>query len=116
MLPHQFYMLLLVLSPFLSPFVLYFLFGVLSVCPRRWTWGVVRPFIFLLNEAVFKQPEVTFRSICVHLLLQPFTQESMPELFELLDVDGSGQLDREEFVEGLLKLGHCFRCHAYISV
>ena len=31
-------------------------------------------------------------------------EDSMTDLFELLDVDGSGRLTRGEFVEGLLNL------------
>ena len=34
------------------------------------------------------------------------TEDSFPELFEILDVDGSGQLDQREFIDGLLKLWH----------
>eukprot|EP00435_Cladocopium_sp_Y103_P042299 s604_g11.t1 len=37
-------------------------------------------------------------------MLEAISIESMPELFELLDVDNSGQLDQTEFVEGLLNL------------
>lgn len=37
-------------------------------------------------------------------MLEAISIESMPELFELLDVDCSGQLDQTEFVEGLLNL------------
>lgn len=37
-------------------------------------------------------------------MLEAISIESMPELFELLDVDCSGQLDQKEFVEGLLNL------------
>merc|ERR1711879_899220 len=36
--------------------------------------------------------------------LEYFEFDSMLELFEVLDVDGSGELDQEEFVEGLVSL------------
>merc|ERR1719330_2201118 len=36
--------------------------------------------------------------------LEYFEFESVLELFEVLDIDGSGNLDREEFVEGLVSL------------
>lgn len=53
-LPHQLHTLLVVLFPFLSPFVLYFLFVILSVCPRGSTWGLSGLSILLLNETMFK--------------------------------------------------------------
>merc|ERR1719499_749478 len=36
--------------------------------------------------------------------LEYFEFDSMVELFEVLDVDGSGELDKEEFTEGLVSL------------
>merc|ERR1712217_590869 len=36
--------------------------------------------------------------------LEYFEFESVMELFEVLDIDGSGELDQEEFVEGLVSL------------
>lgn len=37
-------------------------------------------------------------------MLETMSVDSMPELFELLDVDCSGQLDQREFIDGLLNL------------
>jgi len=31
--------------------------------------------------------------------------DKVPELFDLLDIDGNGQLSEEEFVQGILRLG-----------